>query len=385
MSRRASTVVAHVPGARCLWLLPLCAAALMAIGLSAVARGDELAGSGRFAARQALWMILAIPAMFAATLVSYRRLKRWSAPLYAVCLLLLVAVYFCPPRNSAHRWIPLGVVDLQPSEIAKLASVLTLAHYLRHRRNYRRLTGLLVPFLITTLPVVLILREPDLGTSLLFFPVLYAMLFAAGARLRHLLAVGLLGAALSPVLWSIMSAEQRSRITAVFLQEDGGPPPPGDGYHLHQSKQMLALGGLWGSELAGMPVSDAAAYGLPASRTDFVFCLVGERWGLWGAGVVLALYSLLLVQCLAVAAATQEPFGRLLCVGIAALIAAQVVINTGMTVGLMPITGLTLPLVSYGGSSLLTTSLALGLVLNVGMRPDYEVTGEPFRFANAHA
>lgn len=367
------------------WVIPICAIALMAAGLSGILRGDELAAAGELAPRQLVWMLLGVPAMFATTLYPYGRLKPWSYPFFAVCLALLVAVYFFPARNHSHRWIPLGVADLQPSELAKLAYILTLSHYLIYRRNYRRLAGLIVPFLITAVPVVLILREPDLGTSLLFFPVLYAMLFAAGARLRHLIAVGLLGAALLPALWSLMSAEQRSRITAVFTQVDGGPAPRGDGYHLHQSKQVLALGGVWGSELAGMPVEETLAYHLPASRTDFVFCLIGERWGLPGGITVFALYLTLFARALWVAAATQEPFGRLLVVGIVALLAAQLVINTGMTVGLMPITGLTLPLLSYGGSSLLTTCVALGLVMNVGLRPGREVTGEPFRFRASDA
>lgn len=365
---------------RFVWLVPLMAAALLGVGLLAMSRGDELAASGAFARRQAVWGLLSVVALFATTLVSYRRLRRWSYPLYAVSLVLLVAVYLFPAKYHSHRWIPLGIADFQPSELAKLAYILTLSFYLRHRRNYRNLSGLLLPFTITAVPVVLILREPDLGTSLLFFPVLYAMLFAAGARLRHLVAIGLLGVAMLPVLWKVMSAEQRSRITAVFTQADGGLAPTGDGYHLHQSKQMLALGGLWGSEITGMPVSDAAAYRLYASRTDFIYCLVGERYGTWGGAGALLLYAGLLGSCLVVAGSTQEPFGRLLCVGIAALLAAQVIINTGMTVGLMPITGLTLPLLSYGGSSLLTTGVSLGLVLNVGLRPGFEVGGEPFRF-----
>ena len=370
---------------RIVWLLPLLALLLMSIGLAALARGDELAGHGAFTMRQAVWVLLGAPLMIAATFVSYRRLKPWSYPLYGLCLVLLVVVYFCPARNYAHRWIPLGVADFQPSELAKLAYILSLAHYLMYRRNYRQLTGLLVPFLITAVPVLLIVREPDLGTSLLFFPVLYAMLFAAGARLRHLLAIGALGIAMLPLLWSVMSAEQRSRVTALFTQAEPGDTPTGDGYHLHQSKQMLALGGVWGSEITGMPVSDSAAYRLYASRTDFIFCLVGERWGTWGAAGVLTLYLALLAACLFVAGATQEPFGRLLAVGVAALLATQTLINTSMTVGLMPITGLTLPLLSYGGSSLLTTCIGLGLVINVGLRPGYEVDGDPFRFGSASA
>jgi cell division protein FtsW (lipid II flippase) len=368
--------------ARLPWTVPCCAAALVAVGLTGIIRGDELTGAGRYFPRQVIWAVLAAPVMIGATMLPYRRLRGLSYPLFGVCLLGLVAVYFCPPRNYAQRWIPLGFADLQPSEPAKLAYILALAHYLMHRRNHRHLPGLVVPFLMTAVPVVLILKEPDLGTSLLFFPVLFAMLFAAGARLRHLAAVTVLGVSLLPALWSIMSGEQRSRITALFTQQDGGPAPQGDGYHQHQSKQVLALGGVWGSHVAGMPLGDPLAYHLPACRTDFIYCLVGERWGLVGAAAVLCLYLILFARGLTIAAATHEPYGRLIAVGIVTLLAAQLVINAGMTVGLMPVTGLTLPLMSYGGSSLLTTGLALGLLMNVGLRPGYEVTGEPFRFGS---
>jgi cell division protein FtsW (lipid II flippase) len=229
-------------------------------------------------------------------------------------------------------------------------------------------------------PVALILKEPDLGTSLLFLPVLFAMLFAAGARLRHLTLIACLGVAVLPAFWLAMSAEQQSRITAVFLQRDGGPTPTGDGYHLHQSKQVMALGGTLGSQWNGMMVDDPLAYHLPACRTDFVLCMVGERWGLLGTLAVLTLYAVLFGRGFLVAARTREPFGRLLAVGIVSLLATQTVINAGMTVGLLPITGITLPLLSYGGSSLLFTSLALGLLVNVALRPGYEITADPFRF-----
>lgn len=362
------------------WSIVACVVALTAIGLSGIARGDHLSQAGTFFGRQAVWIAISIPAMLAATAISYRGLRWVSYPLFAASLALLVVVYAFPARSGAQRWIPLGFMYFQPSEVAKLTFILALAHYLMFRSNYRRLTGLLVPFILTLLPVGLILKEPDLGTSLVFIPILFAMLFAAGARPRHLVIVSLLGAAMLPVLWMGMSAEQRSRVVTLFVQKDGGAAPKGDGYHLHQSKQVLALGGTLGSELGEMPLDDRAAYHLPACRTDFVFCMIGERWGLLGGIVTLSLYALLFARGLAVAAKTREPFGRLVAVGVVALLATQVLINVGMTVGLMPVTGLTLPLVSYGGSSLLSTAIALGLLLNVGLRPGYEMTPEPFRW-----
>ena len=183
-----------------------CTLALLAISLSAIARGDELQGSGNYFARQCVWIGLSLPAMFVVTLFPYRSLRWISYPLFAINLILLVVVYFMPARNGAHRWIPLGFFYFQPSELAKLTFMLALAHYLMHRENFRQLWGLLVPFLIALIPVGLILREPDLGTSLVFLPVLFVMLFAAGARPRHLCFGIALGVAFLPALWRGMSA-----------------------------------------------------------------------------------------------------------------------------------------------------------------------------------
>ena len=361
------------------WSIPLTAALLMLLGWSALDRGDEL-HSGRFALKQTVWIIVSLPAMILAASIPYRFWKTWSVGFFWGSVVLLGIVFLLPAKYGAHRWIPLGLVNLQPSELAKIAFILMLAQHLMYTRNHRRLSGLFKPFAVMVVPVVLILREPDLGTALLFIPVLFAMLFAAGAQLKHLLLVTMCGLVMLPGLWKVMSAEQRSRVTAVFRQQDGGAVPRGDEYHLHQSKQVVALGGLLGSELSGPPVSDPLAYHLPASRTDFVFCLIGERWGTLGVVATLGLYLMLIGAGLRIAASTREPFGRLLAVGIVTLIAAQVTINTGMTVGLMPITGLTLPLLSYGGSSLLMTCVALGLLISVGLRPGYEVGRDPFRF-----
>jgi rod shape determining protein RodA len=372
----AGVAVHRVPWSVLIWTV-----GLMAIGLAAIARGDELAGGGEIWPRQLLWIGLALAAMTAGSLWHYRILREISYPLFFGCLVLLALVYLTPLRNGAHRWIPLGLFDFQPSELTKLAFIVALSNYLIHRRNYRKLHGLLVPFLIALVPVGLILKEPDLGTALVFLPVLFAMLFAAGARPRHLALMLVLGVAVTPLMWMGMSAEQKSRIVTLFVQRDGGPAPTGDGYHLHQSKQVLALGGVRGSQFSGTMLDDPQAYHLPASRTDFVFCLVGERFGLIGGCATLLLYLLLFASGLRIAAGTREPFGRLLAVGIVALIATQTIINAGMTVGLMPVTGITLPLISHGGSSLLTTALALGFLLNVGMRPGYEMTADPFRFA----
>ncbi len=382
LNAKPGRITAGQWAARLPWSIVATAGLLMGGGLLGIARSEQLAGGvQRLLSLQCVFALLAVAAMFAASLPSYRVLCRWSYPLMVVAVVLLVAVYFFPRINGAHRWIRVGPIGLQPSELAKLAFVMALARWLMHRENHRRLRGILVPTILAAVPAVLIVREPDLGTSLTFLPVLLTMLFAAGARRRDLLAMTAVGLLLLPVLWSQMSREQKSRVTAVLDQTGPHEQPDGDQYHLHRAKQTLTMGGVWGTWLADDLAAEPARYFVPAAATDSIICVIGERYGLVGVAATLLLFTILVWRCLVVARRTQEPFGRLVAVGIGALIAIQAFINTGMMVGLLPITGLSLPLVSYGGSGLVAHALALGLVLNIGLRPGYEVTGEPFRFA----
>jgi cell division protein FtsW (lipid II flippase) len=363
------------------WSIVLLAVALLAMGWLGIARSEELTGSaGRHLGRQLLWSPLCLLAMFAITLPSYQMLARWSYAAFALSIVLLAVVYWFPPVNGAQRWLRFGPVGMQPSEFAKTAFVLALARYLMHRESYRALPGLLIPLALVMVPLVLILREPDLGTALVFLPVLFVMLFVAGARRRHLALLVVTALAVLPLLWTQMSREQKSRITALAEQTRAAEKPTEDGFHLHEAKQMLALGSWTGSLVRRPATDDVGVYRLPEPHTDSIAAVLGERFGLLGWTVLLALFLLLAWRTLAVAQATREPFGRLTAIGIGALLATQVVINMGMLVGLLPITGLALPLVSYGGSSLLANCLSLGLILNVGLRPGYEVANEPFRF-----
>ncbi|NQU23882.1 MAG: FtsW/RodA/SpoVE family cell cycle protein [Candidatus Nealsonbacteria bacterium] len=363
------------------WSIVVIAGLLVLLGLAGIARYDELVGgSGRLLRQQIVWSILALAAITAASLANYRRLWRLSYPVFALMLVLLAVAFLFPPIHHAHRWIRVGPVGFQPSEFAKLAYVLALARYLMYRDNYRRLRGLVVPLALTVVPVLLILKEPDLGTATVFLPVFFVMLFAAGARRADLAKIVAVGLLLLPLLWTQMSREQKSRITALFDQPAPGTRPSDDAYHLYQAKRMTALGGTWGSFFTGQTLDDPAVYHLPEARSDFIFCVLSERFGMPGMAAVLTLFGLLVWRMLTVAAATREPFGRLMTAGFAALLAVEVSINTAMTVGLLPITGLSLPLVSHGGSGMLAHAIALGLVISVGLRPGYEVTGEPFRY-----
>lgn len=363
------------------WEIVVMAAMLILLGWVGINRAEELADrEGRFLPRQMSWLPIALVAMFGVALPSYRPLCRWSYAIFGLAMLGLLLVYFFPPVNGARRWIRLGPIGCQPSEFAKIAFVMATARYLMYRENYRRFTGLFAPLALVLVPCVLILREPDLGTALLFPPVLFAMLYVAGARSADLLKLVLIGMLCTPLLWTQMTREQKSRITALAESTSPGHRPSDDAYHLQQSKRMIGLGNTWGSFVQGDAVPDRGAYRLPEAHTDFIFAVICERLGLAGGAFVLGLFGLLIWRGATVAIQSREPYGRLLAAGLTALFAVQVAINTAMTIGLAPVTGLSLPLVSYGGSGLLAHAIGLGLLLNVGARPGYEVGPEPFRY-----
>ncbi|MCA9036456.1 MAG: FtsW/RodA/SpoVE family cell cycle protein, partial [Planctomycetaceae bacterium] len=274
------------------WSIPVLSLAIYAFGLAGLQRADELYGASRLFERQLIWAAIAIPVMMATVAVPYRSLRSFSTPAYLLCVVLLVVVLFMPAINGSRRWIPLGFLDFQPSEVTRLTFILALAAHLMHQDRHRNLTGLTIPFLMTFVPLLLVLKEPDLGTAMLFLPVLFAVLFAAGARTKHLTMAAITGLLLMPVLWTQMNAEQRSRVVSVFRQQDGGNAPAGDGFHLHQSKQILSLGGIRGLTMEDAEsLEDPATLQLPAARTDFIFVMIGERFGLLGCSVLLLLYA----------------------------------------------------------------------------------------------
>ncbi len=363
------------------WSILIAAVLLMGLGWLGIARVENLSGgSGRLLHQQMFYAALALALMLAATAVNYRALCSFSYPLYALLVLLLVLVLCFPAVNNSHRWIRLGTVGFQPSELAKLVFILAMARYLMHRENYRRLRGLAAPLMLTLVPVLLILKEPDLGTASVFLPVFLVMLFAAGAKRTDLLCVVAAGLLVLPLLWTQLSADQKSRVATLLDQPAPGQKVGRHAYQLYQGKQVRAMGGVWGSFFAGQPTDDPAAYHLPEARSDFIFCVIGERFGLPGMALTLALFGWIVWRGLAIAVETREPFGRLTAVGIAAMFAVEALVHTGVTLGLLPTTGLSLPLVSHGGSGLLVHALAIGLLMNIGLRPGYEVTNEPFRF-----
>lgn len=376
-------------------LILLAALGLTAFGLMGVYSaeiGEE--GPPAQTLRQLAFLAIGLAGFAAVQLIGYRPIGRWAYLLFFITLvlltLLLVAkkIPFEPlihARRNAYRWIVIGPVSIQVSEYARISYVLALAAYLRFKTNYRTLRGLIVPFVLTLLPVGLILKEPDLGTSLLFLPTFFVMLFAAGAKLRHLLLMVVLGCSAAPAFYfsPLMNPYQRARIQALFEQDDADAHwRVNAGYQLYQSKIALGSGRVAGQ---GFEAGDFFRHDLlPEEHNDFVFAVLGHQWGFVGCVVVLFFYLLILVAGLTIASMTAEPIGRLLAVGVCTLIFVQAVINTGMTIGLMPVTGLSLPFVSMGGSSLVSNYLAIGLLTDVGRRQPLDVGPMPFEFDAYH-
>lgn len=348
--------------------------------------------------KQLVFIGVALIGFVAANVANYRRLGAVSYWMYGIVLALLMYLvvsrylvqlpFAAPNRNGVHRWIVFheSVPRIQPSEFCKLAYILALAWYLRYRSNYRSLKSLVGPFALTLLPMALILVEPDLGTTLLMMPILFTMLFIAGARARHLALILLLAVLVSPVMWLKMHGYQRERISSVVLQsrwvreKAEKNPVVADilvggkfterrwqidlGYHLIRSKFAIASGGLTGRGFGRGPF---IRYDFLSERhNDFIFAVIAHQFGFLGSIVFLGLYVLLVLCGLEIAAHNIDPFARLVAIGVTAMFAVQVIVNVGMTLGIMPITGLTLPFVSYGGSSLLVNMMAVGLLNNIG-------------------
>lgn len=337
-------------------------AALSAMTLSTL---TVTRAGGTVALRQLAWFGIGFVALILVMSLDYRRVVR-AAPLFYVAGLGALAAVFVYGRtvSGARRWIALGPLSAQPSELFKLCFVLMVVWILTSRWVQpvgKVALGLTVP--IVAMPALLIIKQPDLGTALLLFPVLMALLVAAGIHLRLLGGLVLAGVAAMPLVWLALKDYQRERIL-VFV--DPFRDPLGTAYNVIQAKIAIGSGQLLGKGVAGATQSRLAF--LPERHTDFIFAVFAETWGFVGCLVLLTCYALLLLRGFEIAGAAREPVGRLIAVGVTALIASQVFVNVGMVTGLLPVVGIPLPFMSYGGSAMLVSMMALGLLLSVRMR-----------------
>ncbi|MSR44481.1 MAG: hypothetical protein EXS15_03860 [Phycisphaerales bacterium] len=352
------------------WIPVICAALLTCIGIAAIATTEP-----GLAVRQLVYALVGVAA--AALIVGPipATVERWGPWIFTLTIGLLVVLVapgvpeaIVRARNGSRCWIDFGPVDMQPAEFAKIAWIVAGAWWLRRTADVRSHLGLLLPIILTTVPVLLILMQPDLGTALLFFPTLLAMLLAQGARRWHLGTIVLSAVVLASASYPVLKPHQRARIDSLIAQLTGDDRYNStSGFQARSARRLVGCGGVFGNgEEAARNLIRFNA--LPEEHNDMIFAVVACRWGLVGGIAVILLEAGVAAGAMCVAVAARSPFGRLLGSGVGAMLGFQSFVNVGMTMGVLPITGLTLPFVSFGGSSILASWIAVGLLFSVSAR-----------------
>ena len=333
------------------------------------ATSDRTEGPSSMHLKQLLWTGMGLVSMFAVLCVDYQTLCRQAYVLYGALLVSLVIVLlFGRVVNGSQRWLVLGPWHLQTSELAKPILILVLArHFTEHTPSGTApLTwrDLALPLLLVGVPFGLIVKQPNLSTAMVLVVILCVMVLIIGLQGKTLCTLVLLGASALPVAWSlVLKGYQRERLLTLLNPQ---PDLLGLGYHSWQSKIAIGSGGLWGKGLLAGTQSRLSF--LPERHTDFIFAVLAEEVGFVGVVLLLGLFGCLLVHGFSIAYRSRDRLGALIATGVVAMLAVQIFLNIGMTIGLVPIIGLPLPLMSYGGSSLVMTFLCLGLLMNVRMR-----------------
>ena len=345
------------------WLLLISTSVLVFVGALALYSASEGSWSP-WAERQLLRAAIGTVLLFLVAFIPTRWLYNWSYLGIILIVFFLAALPFIGIGVGATRWLALGPFNFQPSEPAKLAVIVALARYLSSQTP-EQMQSILTYFpvlALITIPFSLVLIQPDLGTSFMLLIGGIAVVFAAGLPRRYVLAVILTFLAALPILWSQLYDYQKARILT-FLNPDADQL--GTGYQIAQSKIALGSGGLFGKGF--LMGSQSQLNYLPEKQTDFVFTMIGEEFGFIGNLCVLFTYFVILVSCLLIALRCRNRFGQLLCTGISVMLFLYVFVNIGMVTGLLPVVGAPLPLISYGGTAMLTVFIGLGLVVNVAI------------------
>lgn len=350
------------------WGILICTIILLMIGLIALFSATQSLNYEEFK-KQIMWIAISIPIMIIAMFVDYKTIAKISPILYIFIIIALIAVLFTESINGATSWFNIGSVSIQPAEFAKIIVILALATYMariqeKGKDQISRPTRLLLALIIVAVPVLLIIKQPDYGTALTFIVATIFMLFASGIKKRYIITGFLLVAILVPVLYFYVLPEHAKTRIDVFLNPN--LDPRGAGYNVIQSKLAIGAG-----EFLGMGIlkGNQTQLGfLYPKSTDFIFAVIGEEMGFIVAATVIITYVVLITRAIFVAKTAKDNLGAYIAIGIAGIFVFHMTENIGMTMGLLPITGVPLPFVSYGGSSLLTNLIMIGILLNISGR-----------------
>lgn len=323
--------------------------------------------------RQIFWIMLGILFFLIMSNLNYRKLWDWTYFLYiSVILLLCLVIILGITRFGAQRWLKIAWFNFQPSEYAKLVLIIFLARYFSRKSvddisllstKFGIFRGLIIPFIFVSLPCVLIIEQPHLGSAVLIFLIFISFLYLTGVKLKYIFIFSLAIILFFPLAWQLLHDYQKSRLL-VFLNPN--IDPLGAGYTIIHSKIAVGSGGLLGKGWLGGTQSQLRF--LPESHTDFIFAAFAEEWGFLGNSVLLTLFYLLVREGILIAKRTTDHFGKLLAFGISLMLCLQIFINIAMNLGLAPVVGLPLPLMSYGGSSMVATFIALGILVSIDKR-----------------
>jgi rod shape determining protein RodA len=351
------------------WILLLILVVIAAISLlnlySATFPIRDISGLQIFT-KQAYWFLIGFAVLLIMTTFDYHLLERLAYPLYILSVLLLVIVLLVGEAHSgSKRWLNLTGISLQASELAKIAVVIVLAKFFNEHgeMNEYRLKDLWLPFLLVTIPCGLILIEPDLGTALILIIVSFSIFLFMGIQRNTLIILLLVGLIAAPMGWFSLKEYQQKRVLTFLKPEKD---PLGAGYHLNQSKIAIGSGQLWGKGY--LKGTQTRLRFIPEQHTDFAFSVLAEEWGFAGSLVLLLLYLLLTLWGINIAKISKDRFGAIIALGIIAYVFWQLAINVSMTTGLMPVVGIPLVMMSYGGSSTISTMAGMGLLMNISMR-----------------
>jgi rod shape determining protein RodA len=351
------------------WTLFLSVLALASIGTLSVTSASYATyhhALNALVLRQFLWVIIGTAIMVGALFFDYRAIMTYAYPIYGASLALLVAVSVIGhSTGGSRRWINLGFFHLEPSELAKLAIVLVMVRYLREEppRGGWRLREMIIPGVMLGVPAALVLKQPDLGTAIVLVLVTVTLMFVSGLNWRTMAVLGFAALLAAPVSWHYLKPYQRQRLVSFI---DPKADPLGSGYHIIQSEIAIGAGGTWGKGF--MKGTQARLSFLPEETTDFIFAVFAEEFGMIGSLLLLALYASLIARGAWIARHARDRFGSLLAIGLTGIVFWQVAINIAMTTGMLPVVGIPLPLVSYGGSSVLTMMTAMGLLISINAR-----------------
>jgi rod shape determining protein RodA len=323
-------------------------------------------GGSQIFMKQIYWFLVGFAVLLMMTAFDYHVLERLAYPAYFFSVALLVLVFVVGDvRSGSQRWLSLGGFSFQPSEFVKIVLVITLARFFSEHGqvNEYRLRDLWRPFMLIAVPCFLIVKEPDLGTALTIAVVCFSIILFVKVKWQSLLILLLTAIAAVPFIWSNLEAYQQKRILTFLSPE---MDPLGAGYHINQSKIAIGSGMFWGKGF--LKGTQTRLHFLPEQHTDFAFSVLAEEWGFAGSVFLLLLYLFLMLWGVNIAKTSKDKFGALIALGIVAIIFWQLVINVSMATGLLPVVGIPLVMFSYGGSSVVTTMAAMGLLMNISMR-----------------